>query len=201
MAGSMKKRHLVVISVDALVYEDICDTSRLPLFEKLIKGGSLIKNVRTIYPSLTHPVHASIITGQTAGKTGIISNTLFTPGTADMPWYNNLGDIRCETLFDIAHRAGLTSAVCHWPVTATAGEKIDYLIPELMDADLEAAGGDVVRGFLSVGMSECLKPILEGAIAKYGYRHAHPFSDEVQMDCACEIIRKYKPNILFTHPA
>ena len=81
----MGKRHLVVISVDALVYEDIADTRELPLFAELIRGGSLTKNVLTVYPSLTHTVHASIITGQPAGITGIVSNTVFTPGSSDMP--------------------------------------------------------------------------------------------------------------------
>ena len=108
----MGKRHLVVISVDALVYEDISDTGELPLFAKLLREGTLIKNVLTVYPSLTHTVHASIVTGQPAGVTGIVSNTVFTPGTTDMPWYNDLSDIKCETIFDLAHAAGaVTPAV------------------------------------------------------------------------------------------
>ena len=54
----MGKRHLIVISVDALVYEDVADTSELPLFAELIRGGSLTGNIITVYPSLTHTVHA-----------------------------------------------------------------------------------------------------------------------------------------------
>ena len=164
----MGKRHLVVISVDALVYEDIADTSGLPLFAELISGGTLIKNVLTVYPSLTHTVHASIVTGQPAGVTGIVSNTVFTPGTADMPWYNDLSDIKCETIFDLAHAAGAVTAACRWPVTANAGDRIDFLIPELMAKDLEDAGGDVIRGYMNIGMTECLKEIMEDAI---GRRH------------------------------
>jgi predicted AlkP superfamily pyrophosphatase or phosphodiesterase len=198
----MGKRHLVVISVDALVYEDIADTRELPLFAELIRGGSLIKNVRTVYPSLTHTVHASIITGQPAGVTGIVSNTVFTPGSADMPWYNDLSQIKCETIFDLAHAAGAVTAACRWPVTANAGDKIDFLIPELMDKDLENAGGDVIRGYLNIGMTECLKGIMERAISpSHTMSHVeHPEYDEIQIDCACEIIRRYKPDLLLTHP-
>ena len=196
----MGKKHLIVISVDALVYEDIKDTSELPVFGKMISGGSLIKNVLTIYPSLTHPVHASIITGQPAGVTGITANTVFTPGDADMPWYNRLSEIRCETIFDLAHRAGLTSAACRWPVTANAGDKIDYLIPELMSKDLEAADGNALKGYLKTGMSPCLESIMEEALKKYGSSLSHPVYDEVQIECACELIRRYKPDMLFTHP-
>ncbi|MBP0985590.1 MAG: alkaline phosphatase family protein [Oscillospiraceae bacterium] len=224
------KRHLVVISVDALVYEDIADTSGLPLFAELISGGTLIKNVLTVYPSLTHTVHASIVTGQPAGVTGIVSNTVFTPGTADMPWYNDLSDIKCETIFDLAHAAGAVTAVCRWPVTANAGDRIDFLIPELMAKDLEDAGGDVIRGYMNTGMTECLKEIMEDAIGRRHHRQGdgssvcadmgvvsadmgtcltpshtmshveHPEYDEIQIDCACEIIRRYKPDLLLTHP-
>ena len=202
----MGKRHLVVISVDALVYEDIADTSELPLFAELIRGGSLTKNVLTVYPSLTHTVHASIVTGQPAGVTGIISNTVFTPGEADMPWYNDLSQIKCETIFDLAHAAGAVTAACHWPVTANAEGRIDYLIPELMDRDFEEAGGDLVQGFMNIGTTECLKDIIEEALArrqtdKKITPSTHPECDEIQIDCACEIIRRYKPDLLFTHPA
>ena len=197
----MGRRHLVVISADALVYEDIADTKNLPLFQELIQKGSLTKNVRTIYPSLTHPVHASIITGLPAGPTGIIANTVFTPGKKDMPWYNRLSEIRCRTLFDYTKEAGLVTAVCHWPVTAGKEGRIDYLIPELMDEDLKNAGGDVIKAFLNIGMSECLKDVMEAAIAKYGYSLSHPVCDEVQSECACEIVRRFKPDVLFTHPA
>ena len=216
----MGKRHLIVISVDALVYEDIADTSELPLFAELIRGGSLTRNIITVYPSLTHTVHASIVAGQPAGVTGIVSNTVFTPGEADMPWYNKLSEIKCETLFDLAHAAGAVTAACHWPVTANAEGRIDYLIPELMDKDLEAAGGDVVKGFMSIGTTECLKGILEKAIADMGTvllsanpqteepspvsaksASTHPGCDEIEIECACEIIRRYKPDLLLTHPA
>ena len=202
----MGKRHLIVISVDALVYEDIADTGELPLFAELIRGGSLTKNVITVFPTLTHAVHASIVAGQPTGVTGVIANTKFVPGTDDMPWYNDLSDIKCETIFDLAHAAGVVTAACHWPVTAKAEGKIDFLIPELMDKDLEAAGGDIVQGFMNIGMTPCLRDIMEEAVARRkGASDAspadHPGCDESEIDCACEIIRRYKPDLLLTHPA
>ena len=196
----MGRRHLIVISVDALVYEDIADTKDLPLFGELIRNGSLTKNVRTIYPSLTHPVHASILTGHPAGSTGITANTVFTPGEKDMPWYNRLSEIQCKTIFDYTREAGLVTAVCHWPVTADAVDKIDYLVPELMAEDLKKAGGDVIKAFCDIGMNECLKDVMAAAIAKHGCSLSHPVCDEVQSECACEIVRRFKPDILFTHP-
>ncbi len=192
--------HLIVISVDALVYEDIEDRRELPVFDMLVKDGTFIKSVRTIYPSLTHAVHAAIIAGQPAGKTGVPSNTIFTPGAEKMPWYNNLSDIKCGSIFDLTKKAGLTTAVCHWPVTARAGDKIDWLIPELMEKDLEDAGGDWKKAYQNVGTSECLMDILTEALDRYGRDLHHPIYDEVQNACTCEIIKRFKPDVLFTHP-
>lgn len=193
-------RHLIVISVDALVTDDLDYVDRFPTFHELMSNGSVIRNVRTIYPSLTHSVHATIITGRTAGETGITENTMFTPGTADMPWFNNYSDIKCETILDIAKRAGLTTAVCHWPVTARSGKAIDYLVPEVMDKDMEGLEDNPIQAYVNVGTSEFLLDMVKRAIEKEGAALSHPVIDESQIDCACEIIRRYKPNLLLSHP-
>ena len=196
----MKDRHLIVISVDALVTEDLSDLSELPNLRMLIEGGSFTKRVTTIYPTLTHPIHATIITGQPAGVTGITENTIFTPGSEDMPWYNEYSDIRCETIFDLAKKKGLTTAAASWPVTANAGPAVDFLLPEIMDKDFKEEGGAWYKAHLRVGTSECLMDTVKEAVETHGFALSHPVIDEVNNYCACEIIRKYKPNLLFTHP-
>ena len=59
-------KHTVVISVDAMVFEDLEYLRTLPNFSRLLDGASVIERVSTIYPSVTHPVHATIITGAPA---------------------------------------------------------------------------------------------------------------------------------------
>ena len=49
----MKNKHLIVVSVDALVYEDLEYAKTLPSFGKLMSEGAIIERVKTIYPSLT----------------------------------------------------------------------------------------------------------------------------------------------------
>ena len=58
----MNNKYMVVISLDAVSSKDIEIMKELPNISKLMKEGSLIKNVETIYPSLTYPAHVSIIT-------------------------------------------------------------------------------------------------------------------------------------------
>jgi len=67
-------KHLIVISVDALVFEDLEYARNLPAFQSLLERGSIVERITTVYPSSTHPVHASIITGVPTGDTGIICN-------------------------------------------------------------------------------------------------------------------------------
>lgn len=56
------EKHLFVISLDALGALDLKDTTDLPVLRELIKTGTHIQEVETIYPSLTYPAHTSIIT-------------------------------------------------------------------------------------------------------------------------------------------
>ena len=47
--NGMKQKHLIVISVDALVYEDLEYAKELPVFGDILENGSLIKRVKTMY--------------------------------------------------------------------------------------------------------------------------------------------------------
>lgn len=191
-------RHLIVVSVDAMVFEDLAYAQTLPNMGKLLRDGAVVQKVRTIYPSLTHPVHAALMSGCTAGKTGITSNELFAPGKLQKIWYNRLDQMGCDTIFHAAHRAGLTTAACRWPVTAGGFDVIDYLVPEVMEyetketPDLEELYRKVCTPCL---MEQIIKPrlsLLNGA--------RHPYYDIFSIECACDIIRQYKPNLLMTHP-
>ncbi len=196
----MYDRHLIVVSVDAMVYDDLEYAKTLPFFGKLISEGSRINKVLTIYPALTHPIHATMISGCPAGKTGVISNEVFQAGVNPRPWYNYLSQMKVETIFHAAHRAGLVTASCRWPMTAQGGEYIDYLIPEIMNTDFAGHEDDPAGVYRAMGTTECLMDVVEECIKKWGYVNAHPTYDAFANECAAEIIRRYKPNVLFTHP-
>lgn len=191
-------KHLIVVSVDAMVYEDLKLLEQLPNTGKLIREGSIVKGVTTIYPSLTHPVHATLMSGCPAGKTGVPNNELFLPGQFVLPWFNRMDQMRCETIFHAAKRAGLTTAACPWPLTAGGFDVIDYLIPEVMDDEIEAQP-DLVKLYGQVA-SPCLhKDIIVPNLRLMSHK-AHPDYELFNTACACDIIRQYKPNLLLTHP-
>lgn len=196
----MKEKHLIVISVDALVYEDLEYARNLSAFKYILENGSIIKKVKTIYPSLTHPVHASLLTGCPAGVTGIYSNEVFDVTNGKKKWFNFLDEIKCDTILHAAKRAGLTTAVCRWPVTAGDNGVVDYLIPEFFQNYLTGYENDVVRAYLNVGSNNGLADIIGEMVKRYSTTNDHPAYDESQIFAATEIIKRYKPNLMFIHP-
>ena len=196
----MSNKHLIVVSADALVFEDLEIGKDLPIIGKMMKEGALIERVLTIYPSLTHPVHASIMTGCPAGKTTITTNTEVIPGNLNSPWLNRLNQVGVETIFHAAHKAGLKTAACRWPLTAGGGDVIDYLVPEVMGEDMDGHEYEAPEVYRRLGTSECVMDIVEDALSIYGSSHDHPAYDEFEVYCAAEIIRRYQPNLLLIHP-
>lgn len=193
-------KHLIVVSVDAMVFEDLEYAKTLPNFAKLLDGASVIERVKTIYPSLTHPVHATLITGAPAGVTGIISNELLEPGEENPHWYNYLSQIKCDTLFHAAKRAGLTTATSSWPMTSGGQDVIDYLIPCALTRDFEGYEDNPLDAYRALGAGECVMDIIAEAARRYTYENKHPEVDEFQIYCASEIIKRYKPNLIMIHP-
>ena len=192
-------RHLIIISVDALVYEDLLHREELPNIGRLLEEGALIKHVKTIYPALTHPVHATVLTGCATGKTGIVNNTFFEAGKEPRPWFNSLQDIRVRTILHAAHEQGLSVCACRWPVTAHGEDVIDYLVPEVMGLDMLGHEDDPASVYRMLGTQECLMDIIEEALRRYGWKNEHPLYDAFETFCACEIIRRYQPELMFIH--
>lgn len=72
----MTKKHLIVISLDAMGFRDLDELRHLtPHLNELIKRGTWVKKVQGIFPTLTYPSHTSIITGQYPVTHGIVNNT------------------------------------------------------------------------------------------------------------------------------
>ncbi|MHA6259053.1 alkaline phosphatase family protein [Sporosarcina sp. CAU 1771] len=121
--------HLIVISFDCLSTLDLPTLEELPHFQELFRDAAICKSVETVYPSVTYPCHASIITGNSPKRHGIVANTLLEPRKSSPDWYWQRNHIKGTTLYDEARKASMTTAALLWPVTAKA--KIDFHIPEI----------------------------------------------------------------------
>ena len=195
-----KEKHLIVVSVDAMVFEDLEYAKGLSMFQKILSEGSIVERVQTIYPSNTHPAHASIMSGCPAGVTGVPSNTHLTPGTLNNWWYNRMGEMKCDTIFHAAYRAGLTSSAICWPLTACAGEEIDYLVPCVMSLDRAGHEHEPLEVYRALGCKEEVIEIIREAHKLYGDALSHPTIDNFLMYCTVEIFKRFRPNLIMTHP-
>lgn len=121
--------HLIVISFDCLSALDYPILQSLPNFQTILEKGAVVPNVDTIYPSVTYPCHATIMTGNYPNRHGVINNTLLQPGRLSPDWHWFRASIQGTTLYDEVMKENMTTAALLWPVTGKAN--IDYNMPEI----------------------------------------------------------------------
>jgi predicted AlkP superfamily pyrophosphatase or phosphodiesterase len=93
----------------------------LPNLVRLRDDGAHASGVEAVRPSVTYPSHATIVTGVSPARHGILYNKPFDPlGRNGDGWYWYAEDIRVPTLWDAAARAGLRTSSVDWPVTVGA---------------------------------------------------------------------------------
>lgn len=114
----MKKR-LCMISMDAISAVDVPRLFAMPHLNALQREGVFCSGVNTVYPTITYPIHASLLTGCYPEKHGIFHNKPFQPDTppSHRSWFWEIGQIKAKTLHQAAWEKGLDVASLLWPVT------------------------------------------------------------------------------------
>lgn len=184
---------LYIISADGLNTLDFDTIKELPNFKFLLEHGAYSKEMVGVYPSLTYPTHASVVTGANPGKHGIIANTKHQPEAEVRDWYWYSRDIKVKTLFDAANEAGLRTGAMLWPVTADAD--IDYLLPEIWSTK---PGKSTSKLVFSTGSPLYILDIY----LRYGKMlrgQEQPYLDDFVAASTAHMIRSRKPNLLLVH--
>jgi predicted AlkP superfamily pyrophosphatase or phosphodiesterase len=185
--------HLIIISFDCLSALDFPLLKDLPHFQTILKNGAYVQNVKSIYPSVTYPCHATIVTGNYPNRHGVVNNTLLQPGriSPDWNWFRDC--IQGTTLYDEVKKAHMTTAALLWPVTAKAN--IDYNMPEIF------ANRSWHNQILVSLMSG--SPRFQWDINR---RHGHirkglkqPELDDFVLESTVDTIKTKKPNLLMVH--
>ena len=194
----LKDRHVVVVSVDAMVYEDLETLSKLHAIESIWDKTARVDRVRSIYPTITYPCHSTMMTGVYPETHGIVNNELPEVCVRSSLWQHERSMVHARSLFDWAKEAGLTTAAVFWPVTGN-DKNIDYLIDEYWPQHGESSE----QCFRDSGSSEeVIQKIVLPNLKFVENRHRqHPWCDAFVMTCASDILREFKPNLLMVHPA
>jgi len=123
-APASASRHVVIVSVDGL-RPDVALRAKMPAFRSLMDRGSFSMYAMTTDVAITLPSHTSMLTGVTPLKHGIHYNSDPRPVDPPAPAW--------PTIFELAHRAGLSTAMCagksKFSVLAQPGTLDSVLVP------------------------------------------------------------------------
>lgn len=196
------KQKLFVLSVDAMVHEDVEYMMTKPNFSSLMANRAEVEHVRSVYPTSTYPAHTTIMTGVNPGKHGIFTNMPMKTVQDGIPhWYLYSDSVWAEDIFTVAKRAGATTAAVYWPITGKHPD-IDHIIDEYF---FYYPNEDIVDTFIRLGAGPgAVKAIRENLHRFPSDRGARKMSvrstfDDFLMGCTCSLIRNEKPDLLLVH--
>ncbi|WP_251551880.1 ectonucleotide pyrophosphatase/phosphodiesterase [Neobacillus muris] len=185
--------HLIIISFDCLSALDFPILQDLPHFQNILSQGALVKNVETIYPSVTYPCHATIVTGNYPIRHGVVNNTLLQPGRKSPDWHWFRDSIRGTTLYDEVKKAGMTTAALLWPITGKAN--IDYNMPEIF-------ANRPWQNQIFVSLRSGTPRFQWKLHKRFGHMRnglSQPELDHFALEAAVDTILSKKPNLLMVH--
>ncbi|WMJ87285.1 alkaline phosphatase family protein [Anaerocolumna sp. MB42-C2] len=191
--------NLIVLSIDSLQTTDLIYLKNKPNFAVILKKCALVKNIREIYPTLTYPIHTTIITGVHPNTHGITHNQLpsiekddsdWSIMGSDWNWYSKA--VKIPSLVDAANEKNLVTASVMWPVMG--GHKPDHNLAEIWPNRYEDMRVTFERA--------CTKDIME----LYYDRYLVPFDwehrtdmDSYSIDIAVDMIKRFKPDLTLIH--
>ena len=191
-----KDRHVVLISIDGFPADSWRDPALpLPILRELAANGASANAMTTSNPAITWPCHTSLVTGVTPQKHGVLFNGLLTRQGPNKPhkiepWVDKSRLVFAPTVYDVAHRAGLTTAESDW-VAITRPGTINYSFAELPDPK-----GAVVRDMIAAGV------VTEediGFMQSGSGRRKVLWRDDIWTKATRFMITRYKPNLVMHH--
>lgn len=158
---------VLLISIDGLQPADVIEADRrgidIPNLRRFVAEGSYASGVKGVLPTVTYPSHATLVTGASPAKHGIIGNTSFDPMQINQGgWYWYASDYKVPTLWDAASKAGMTTANVHWPVSVGVGS-IKWNIPQIWRTG-HSDDAKLVKALSTPGLVDTLEAML-GAYA------------------------------------
>ena len=167
---------------------------RTPNIRRLMSEGSYAEGVIGVYPSVTYPLHTTLVTGRMPAEHGIYSNLSSREvgkNSKDWFWFAKL--IKVPTLWDLARANGLTTATVFWPVST--GGRMNWDIPEIWDPAVGPVGDPLyVAQYATPGL------LLEAAL-ELGPPQANSDDDVTRTKLAVFLLKKHEPNLLLVHLA
>jgi arylsulfatase A-like enzyme len=190
--AAAEARHVVIVSIDGLRPEFYLDGAfPAPALRGLVARGAHARAVDAVFPSVTYPSHASVVTGVRPMRHGVAFNNVFQPDGARGRWYEEAADLKVQPIWEWARAAGLTTAAVSWP--ATLGSSIDLLLPE-RDYYARREPLALLRAAVTPGLFRLTRVEPDVGIFRDVVRW-----DEFLARTAIAIVRESRPRLLLVH--
>ena len=136
-----QSNHVILITIDGMAAYQLDDEKlEIPNLRELSRNGVRAESSETVFPSVTHPSHTTLVTGVWPKVHGVLANRMTNRTTNETFSVTNLlhsQSVKVPTLFDAAKKKGLTTASFFWPETY-GDSSVDYNLAERDDLPGEA---------------------------------------------------------------
>ena len=193
-------RQVILISIDGFAAFHLRNrTLDLPNIRALAAAGVQAESSETVFPSVTHPSHTTLVTGVSPRQHGVVGNQVRDRRTGRAFHITNLPrseSVRVPTLFDTLHARGLRTAAFFWPETKD-DPAIDDNIAEVFDAN-GSADPSVVAPALLDELRRGGVPI-DSYYTFYDDSFAHAAGDIALTQAAAYVIGRRQPALTALH--
>ena len=188
-------RKVVLVSLDALFIRDMEMIPPEGFLARMMREGTFCRQVETVFPALTYPIHVTMVTGCEPDRTGVGQNQPLQSGVAknERVWYWERKYIQVPTLFDAVKAAGGKNCSILWPV-GCKNPAVKWLFPEVHPLKGENPALKALR-YGSPGY------ILRGE-KRYGHLRkgiAEPWLSDYATALGMDTIRRRRPDFTALH--
>jgi predicted AlkP superfamily pyrophosphatase or phosphodiesterase len=123
---------IVLISISGLPAEALAKPDalglRTPTLRSLRARGAFSPNVEGVFPSLTAPAHASILTGSFPAEHGVTADLPFDAqtGRQSATPFHSTKEFKGETIWEYVRREGLSAAAVDFPLSTAAAVAFNF---------------------------------------------------------------------------
>jgi len=190
-------KKLVALSIDSLHGDDFERGERyMPVLSALMRAGTTVEQVESVYPTITYAAHASMMTGCLPKKTRVVANELLEPGAKYPAWHWWARDNCATPLYQLAQEAGFRVGMAHWPVTA--GAKVTVNMAEIWP---DTPMGDCGQTYAEAGCNPRReREIFQRHRLFHSFRYHPPF-DMFAHAAARDMLSEDGVDALFVHSA
>ena len=189
-------RHVVIITLDGFPAYTLRDPrAPIPTLRKLAHEGVAAEGMRVSNPSVTWPNHTTLATGVPPAQHHVLFNGLLVDrGSGKLlhvdPNHDQSQLIAVPTIWDVAHKAGLTTAAVNWPCSRNSSTLDDNMpdVPNQFAYITPALKSELISSQILPDAKHCEFACM-----------SPPEQDQLWTSAACYLIRHRKPNLLMIH--